>query len=121
MLCMTEKILNRSVKHVLRVSPNTLLFGDTIPTEQSLMAEIDRIPTSTTPRIIRDYVDKLMDPQSRLIVAAVKSQHQINADNLNKRYSTHEHPRYGNSVNVQELSRFGYTELAPGLPQHRNG
>jgi len=51
------------------------------------MAEIDRISTATPPRTIgggavRDYVDKLMDRQSRLIVAAVKSQQQINADNL---------------------------------------
>ena len=33
-------------------------WGDDVPTEQSLMAEIDRIPTSTSPRTIRDYVDK---------------------------------------------------------------
>ncbi len=58
----------------LGVSPNTLLFGDAIPTQQSLLAEIDRIPTATPPRTIRDYVDKLMDRKSRLIVAAVKSQ-----------------------------------------------
>ena len=89
MLCMTEKLLNSSVKHALGVSPNTLLFGDAIPTEQSLMAEIDRIPTATPPRTIRDYVDKLMDRQSRLIVAAQKSQQKVNADNLEKRYSTY--------------------------------
>jgi hypothetical protein len=86
---MTEKLLNNSVKHALGVSPNTLLFGDAIPTEQSLMAEIDRIPTATPPRTIRDYVDKLMDRQSRLIVAAQKSQQKVNADNLEKRYSTY--------------------------------
>ena len=45
-LCMTEKLLNSSVKHALGVSPNTLIFGDAIPTEQSLMVEIDQIPTS---------------------------------------------------------------------------
>ena len=44
----TEKLLNNSVKHALGVSPNTLLFGDAIPTEQSLMPEIYRILTSTT-------------------------------------------------------------------------
>jgi hypothetical protein len=53
------------------------------------MAEIDQIPTSTTPWTVRDYVDKLMYQQSRLIVAAVKYRQQINADNLNKRYSTY--------------------------------
>ena len=64
------------------VSPNTLLFGDAIPTEQSLLAKIDRIPTATPPRTIRDYEEKLMDWQSRLIVAAQKSQQKVNADNL---------------------------------------
>ena len=89
MLCMTEKLLNSTVKHALGVSPNTLLFGDAIPTEQSLLAEIDQIPTATPPRTIRDYVDKLMDRLSRLIVAVQKSQQKVNADNLEKRYSTY--------------------------------
>jgi len=88
MLCTTEKLLNSSVKQALGVSPNTLLFGDAIPTQQSLMAEIDQMPSVTAPRTIRDYMNKLMDQRSRLIVAAVKLLQQINADNLNKRYST---------------------------------
>jgi len=33
------------------------------------MDEIDRIESATSPRIIRDYMDKLMDRPSRLIVA----------------------------------------------------
>ena len=109
MLCMTEKLLNSTVKHALGVSPNTLLFGDAILTEHSLLAEIDRIPTATPPRTIRDYVDKLMDRQSRLIVAAQKSQQKVNADNLEKRL---------------RLDRHGYTISAPHVPQvpqHRNG
>ena len=57
---MTEKLLNRSVKQALGVSPNTLLFGDVIPTEQSLMVEIDHIPSATAPWTIRDHVDKLI-------------------------------------------------------------
>ena len=71
MLYMTEKLLNSSVKRTLGVSPNPLFFGDAIPTEQSLLAEIDRIPTATPPRMIQDYVDKLMDQQSRLIVIEI--------------------------------------------------
>jgi hypothetical protein len=94
MLCMTEKFLSSSVKQALGVSvgiasPNTLLLGDAIPTEQSLIAGIDQIPSATAPWTIRDHVDKSMDRQSRWIVAAVKSQQQLNADNLNKRYSTY--------------------------------
>ena len=59
---------------------NSLPFGDAIPVEQSLMAEIDRIPTATSSQTIREYVDKLMDLQSFLVVAAVMSQQQTNAD-----------------------------------------
>ena len=47
MLCMTENLLNSSVKQALGVSPSTLLFGDAIPTQQSLMAEIDQMPSAT--------------------------------------------------------------------------
>ena len=100
---MTEKRLNSSIKQTLGVSPYTLLFGDAILTEQSLIAEIDRIPTATFPRTIRDHVHKLMDRQSCLIVAAVKSQQQINADNLQKRYSTY--PRAPKVRRKRERSR----------------
>jgi hypothetical protein len=118
MLCMTEKLLN-SVKHALGV----LLFGDAIPTEQSLLAEIDRIPTATPPRTIRDYVDKLMDRQSRLIVAAQKSQQKVNADNLEKRYSTY--PRTPKGRRIRETTirpprvhSFG-TKRASGTPAQK--
>ena len=95
-----------SVKHALGVSPNAF-FGDAIPTEQSLLAEIDRILTATPPQTIRDYVDKLMDRQSRLIVAAQKSQQKVNTDNLqNGILRTRGRPRYG---------------LLTGLRQNRQG
>ena len=86
MLCMTENLLNSSVKQARSVSPNTLLFGDATPMESSWMAELDQIQSATAPRTIRD---KLMDRKSGLIVAAVKSQQQLNTDNLNKRYFTY--------------------------------
>jgi len=66
---MTEKLLSSSVKHALGVSPNTLLIGDAIPTEQSLLVAIDQIPTATPSQTIQDYVDKLMDRQSRLLMS----------------------------------------------------
>ena len=59
MLCVTEKLLNSSIKQPLVVSPNTILYGDAIPTEHTLLAEIVRTPSSTAPRTIRDYVDTL--------------------------------------------------------------
>ena len=45
-LCLTEKLLNSSIKQLLGVSPNTILYGDAIPTEHTLLAEIDNTPFS---------------------------------------------------------------------------
>ena len=67
MLCMTEKLLNSSIKQLLGVSPNTILYGDAIPMEHTLLAEIDTIQSTTAPRTIRDYVDTLMARQGRII------------------------------------------------------
>ena len=62
MLCMTVKLLISSVKQqALGVSPNTLLFRDAIPTDHSLMADIDQEKSAKSARNIGDYVDKLMD------------------------------------------------------------
>ena len=74
MLCMTEKLLKSSIKQPLGVSPNTILYGDAIPTEHTLLAEIDTIPSITAPRTIRDYVNTLMARQGRIISAAISSQ-----------------------------------------------
>jgi len=41
MLCMTEKILNSSVKQPLGASPNTLLFGNAILHEPNIIEELD--------------------------------------------------------------------------------
>jgi len=62
-------VWQRNSLTALGVSTNTLLFGDAIPPEQSLMAKIDQIPSATN----RDNVDKLMDWRSSLIVVTVKS------------------------------------------------
>ena len=40
-LCMTEKLLNSSIKQPLRVSRNTILFADAISTEHTFQAEIN--------------------------------------------------------------------------------
>ena len=70
MFCMTEKLLKSSIKQLLGVSPNTILYGDAILTEHicyTLLAEIDNTPSSTTPRTIRDYVDTMMARQGHII------------------------------------------------------
>ena len=84
MLCMTEKLLNSIIKQPLGVSPNTILYGDAIPTEYTLLAEIDNTPPSTTLRTIRDYVDTLMARQGRIIKAAISSQQKENSLELSK-------------------------------------
>jgi len=83
---MTEKSLNSSIKQPLGVSPNTILYG-AIPTEHTLLADIDTIPSTTAPRTIRDYVDTLMARPGRIISAAISSQQRGNSENLQRRYA----------------------------------
>ena len=64
MLCMTEKLLNSSVKQPLGVSPNTLLFGNAFHDDTSLLSHIDRDISNTPTQSIRDYVDTLVERQS---------------------------------------------------------
>ena len=87
MLCMTEKLLNSSVKQPLGVSPNTLLFGNAFHDDTSLLSQIDRDISNTPTQSIRDYVDTLVARQSKLIEAAIASQRSINEDNLRRRYA----------------------------------
>ena len=47
MLCMTEKLLNSSVKQPLGASPNALLFGNATVQEPGMMAEMDQMPSDT--------------------------------------------------------------------------
>jgi hypothetical protein len=64
-------LLNSSVKQPLGASPNTLLFGNALPTEPGVIVDdFEQLPSSSGPRTIRDYVDKLLDRQSRLLNAA---------------------------------------------------
>ena len=51
MLCMTEKLLNSSVKQPLGASPNALLFGNATVQEPGMMAEMDQ-----TEYEVGDYV-----------------------------------------------------------------
>jgi len=89
MLCMTEKLLNSSVKKPLGASPNTLLFGNSINQEPVEIKDMDQQNNTVTPKSIREYVDKFMHRQSKLFVAAAKSQQETNEEHLKRRYANY--------------------------------
>ena len=86
---MTERVLNTSVKQPLGVSPKTLLFGDAFSTDPSLLTQMDRDVADSPPRLIRDFVDTLIERQAKPIDAAIQSQKAVNTANLRKRYHTY--------------------------------
>jgi hypothetical protein len=110
-LCMTEKLLNSSVKQPLGVSPNTLLFGNAINNEApAICQEMDSMPKNGYPqRSMRDYVDNFMYMQGKLIEAAMKSQVRVNEENLQKRYAKYPKlPKHRREAQREE----GTTQLA---------
>jgi hypothetical protein len=84
---MTEKLLNSSIKQPLGVSPNTIIFGNAFNMDTSLLGIIDQDISDSKPSSVRDYVDTLIERQSRLIDAAIQSQNETNDANLRRRYS----------------------------------
>jgi hypothetical protein len=106
---MTERIMNSSIKQPLGVSPNTLLFGTAFSQDKTLLSEIDQQVTDSKPHFIRDYVDTLIDRQSKIIEAAIQSQVATNEENLRKRYSSYRRlpkfaiERHQNSMTIQAL------------------
>jgi len=67
---MTEKLLNSSVKQPLGVSTNTPLFGNAFRDDISLLVQIDRDFSNKHTQSIRDYVDTLVEQQSKLLLEA---------------------------------------------------
>jgi len=63
---MTEKLLNSSIKQPpCWVSPNTILYGDAIPTENTLLADIDN--PKVYPGLCSDHSEKPeMDTQKNM-------------------------------------------------------
>jgi hypothetical protein len=114
LLCMTERILNSSVKQPLGASPNTLLFGHAFQVDPALLSTLDRDISDEKPRSIRDFVDTLMERQDKLIDAAIQSQVAINEDNLRKRYANYPRiPKIRNRI-VQEVDdNTGTTDRIP--------
>jgi hypothetical protein len=88
-IVMIEKLLNSSVKQPLGVSPNTILFANSIDVDVGLLTELNQGSETTQPRSIRDYVDTLMSNQQKIIAAAIASQTKLNEQNLTKRYASY--------------------------------
>ena len=84
MICMTEKLLNSPVQQPLGASLNTLLFGNAIIHEPSILEELDQAHNNATLVFIRTYVDALMQRQGKLLNAVMKSQEETNVRNLRK-------------------------------------
>ena len=74
MLCMTEKLLNSSIKKPFGASPDTL-------------QDMDQQNDKVMPRSLRKYIDKFMYSQSKLLLAAAKLQQATNDGHLKKRYA----------------------------------
>jgi len=106
MLCMTEKLLNSSVKKPLGASPNTLLFGNAINQEPFKISDTDQRKDIKTPRSIRDYVDKFMHRQNKLLLAAAKSQQETNDAHLKKRYATYKTTPFLRQRNMKKVTDF---------------
>ena len=86
---MTKRVLNNSIKKPLRVSANTLLFGNASAIDATLLTQIDRDVSDVKPQSTQDFVDSLISRQSKIIDAAIHSQTAIDEDNLRKRYATY--------------------------------
>ena len=80
MLCMTQWLLNSSVKQPLGYSPNALLFDNATTQELGMMVEMDQKPRDTVKTSVRDYIDKFMAKQGKLLNAARRETN----DNLRK-------------------------------------
>ena len=89
MVSMTETLLNSSVKKPLVASPNTLLFGNATNQEPINSKDMDQQNDTVTPKSIREYVDKFMHRQSKLLLAAAKSQQEANDAHIKRRYANY--------------------------------
>jgi hypothetical protein len=86
-ILLTEKLLNSSTKQPIGVSPNTLLYGNAINTDEGLFHVIREQKSMESPISTRDYVDQLLANQEKLIATAVRVQNKLNTTNLKKRYA----------------------------------
>jgi transposase InsO family protein len=111
-LLLTEKLLNSTTKQPTGISPNALLFGNAINTDEGLFTTFREHKSRDSPISIRDYVDKLLTNQQKLIEAAIKTQNKTNIDNLKRRYSTYKQkPKVQNKVGSQKGTRDQHNPL----------
>jgi hypothetical protein len=106
MLCMTEKLLNSSVKMPLEASPNTLLFGNAINQEPVDIKDMDQQNDTVTPKSIREYVDKFMHRQSKLLLAAARSQQATNDAHIKRRYANYKTTPLLRQRNIKKANDF---------------
>ena len=88
-----ERVLNNSVKQPLRVSPNTILFGNAFSTDRSLLTQIDQDVSGVKPRSTQDIFDTLIARQAIIFDAAIYSQtkryaHYARSPKLRQRLET---------------------------------
>jgi len=89
---------------------------------------MDQQNDTKTPKSIKDYVDKFMHRQSKLLLAAVKSQKEINDTHLKKRYATYKTTpflRQRSKIKVTDFSNIDHnytttpTSIAHIMVEHR--
>ena len=103
---MTEKLLN-SVKKPLGTSPNTLLAINQEPID---IKDMDQQHDNVTPRSIREYV-KFMHHQSKLLLAAAKSQQETNDAHLKRRYANYKTTSFLRQRNIKNVTDFSDVEF----------
>ena len=99
--------MNSSVKKPIGASPNTLLFGNAINQEPIDMKDMDQQNDTVTPRSIRDYVDKFMHRQRKLLVAAAQSQQEANDAHLKQRYANYKTAPFLRQQNMKKVTDYG--------------
>jgi hypothetical protein len=80
-LPLIEKLFNSSIKSPLGVSPNHIIFGNIIDTNNGFLSNIDEYIQENPGQSIQKYITKLLLQQQQVIAAANKSLQSINNDN----------------------------------------
>jgi hypothetical protein len=117
---------NTAIKTPLGVSPNAIIFGNSIDTNRSLLQDMN-VSTDKKPLTsFRQYVDQLITRQFNLIKVAAAHQAEYNEDQLAVRYSKY-HPKIKHRFILPDdklhASQSGHSTTASfssGTNQHRD-
>ena len=74
LLCMTERVLNTSVKQPSVSLLTRYCFVTPFQTDPSLLTQLDREVSDVETRSIREFVETLIERQAKIIDAAMQSQ-----------------------------------------------